>query len=344
MGRHSGYDVLCATLTEHEGIRGRSVFRDRRTQAWPIRQAARWGVRHVGGTPLYDGTSLAAEMRALISVLTHRVSILHVLYAEENYALFARLHRLLRVPVIASVHQPPSWWIRRDIDMHPLKHLAALVVMSRSQQEFFQERLPKSKVHCILHGVDSTFFCPPEAGAEQRNASPRFVFCGNWLRDTELMAGIVEHVVARFPVVQFDCIVPAGKRVDALQRIASCPQVHWIDGVSDVELRDIYRNALALVMPLIDCGANNAVLEAMACGLPIIGTAIGGLPDYTKPEFSRLYPVGDLDGFVDCIAEWAANPAVPIRMGQLARRHVELNLCWPEIARQTIELYHSVHH
>ena len=50
--------------------------------------------------------------------------------------------------------------------------------------------------------------------------------------------------------------------------------------VSDEKLRDFYQKSYLLLMPMESCSANNSLVEALACGLPVVTTAIGGIEDY----------------------------------------------------------------
>ncbi|MEA5465666.1 glycosyltransferase [Leptothoe sp. PORK10 BA2] len=172
---------------------------------------------------------------------------------------------------------------------------------------------------------------------------PRFVFSGTWLRDLDTLSQVIETTLARDPGIQFDLIVPANKRQQPqFYRIAHYDQVHWCGGLSDEQLRNVYRRAKALVLPLLDCTANNALLESIACGLPIISNDIGGMPDYTRDSFSTLLPPRDVNGFVEAILTLAESQESQIKQGQAARKFAETQLDWSAIANQTFNLYKKV--
>jgi glycosyltransferase involved in cell wall biosynthesis len=91
-------------------------------------------------------------------------------------------------------------------------------------------------------------------------------------------------------------------------------------------------------MTLETATANNAILEAMACGLPIVAENIGGVAEYTGSDSAMLCRPGAARELTNAILTLYKDDSMRIRMGDLARmRAKELN--WPIIAKRTIEVY-----
>jgi glycosyltransferase involved in cell wall biosynthesis len=87
--------------------------------------------------------------------------------------------------------------------------------------------------------------------------------------------------------------------------------------------------------------ANNALLEAMACGLPVVAERVGGIPEYVNRECARLVPTGDCQAIASSILQLSESPELRLAMGQAARRRAE-ELDWKHAARQTRDIYESV--
>ena len=71
-------------------------------------------------------------------------------------------------------------------------------------------------------------------------------------------------------------------------------------------------------------GLSNAVLEYMACSLPVVATRVGGNPDLVQDEENGfLVEVGDVDALADRIGRLATDPALATRLGAASRRRYE---------------------
>jgi glycosyltransferase involved in cell wall biosynthesis len=79
------------------------------------------------------------------------------------------------------------------------------------------------------------------------------------------------------------------------------------------------------VLPSFAEGTSKSIIEAMAHGLPIITTNVGGLPDLLTPGSGILIPPRDSSALADAMQCLASDPALRKRMGQAARdRYVKL--------------------
>jgi glycosyltransferase involved in cell wall biosynthesis len=79
------------------------------------------------------------------------------------------------------------------------------------------------------------------------------------------------------------------------------------------------------VLPSFAEGTSKSVIEAMAHGLPIITTTVGGLPDLLTPDAGILVPPGDAAALAGAMQRLASDPALRERMGQAARaRYLKL--------------------
>lgn len=74
------------------------------------------------------------------------------------------------------------------------------------------------------------------------------------------------------------------------------------------------------VLPSFAEGTSKSVIEAMAHGLPIITTNVGGSPDLLTPEIGILVPPGDSAALADAMQRLAGDPALRKRMGDAARQ------------------------
>jgi glycosyltransferase involved in cell wall biosynthesis len=79
------------------------------------------------------------------------------------------------------------------------------------------------------------------------------------------------------------------------------------------------------VLPSFAEGTSKSVIEAMAHGLPIITTSVGGSPDLLTPDIGILVPPGDSAALADAMQCLASDPVLRKRMGEAARaRYLKL--------------------
>ena len=84
------------------------------------------------------------------------------------------------------------------------------------------------------------------------------------------------------------------------------------------------------------------VLEAAACGKPIVASDVPGMRRVVTDDMGTLVPPGDHIALAEAIRTLLANPGLRAEMGRQGRRHVEANYSWRSVAQHTIALYEDV--
>jgi len=341
MGDHSGYDRLFDLLAESWPDGTESI--ERRRSAWKraLHQPLAWlSPPH---TAFYDGDSFRAECAALRRVRSSHCALVHIAFIENNLRLFATRRRERTTCLVGTAHQSETWWRTRHRHPELVSALDGLIVLCRKQAEYFEQLLP-GRVRCIRHGVDTEFFSPTPPGPEPREeGAPHCVFGGVWMRDLVALRHSIDAVLARRPTVRFDMIVPRSRRRHVeLERLARHDRLTWHDGVSSEKLRSIYRNGRMLLLPLLDSTANNTLLEAIACGLPVVTTEVGGVLDYTDSAFATHVKPGDVDGLVEAVLRLVDDPAEARARGSRARAHAVEHLAWSKVVGETLAIYREI--
>ena len=104
-------------------------------------------------------------------------------------------------------------------------------------------------------------------------------------------------------------------------------------GLSDEQLREEYRRAWVLLLPLLDATANNSLLEGLACGAAIVVSDTGGIRDYVGPATAALCPPGDPKAHASATIELLRDSERRDAAAQAARTHAA-NFAWPKIREQ----------
>ncbi len=124
------------------------------------------------------------------------------------------------------------------------------------------------------------------------------------------------------------------KLVDQLQ-LQDC--VTFTGYVPEADLPVLYNLASIFVYPSLYEGAGLPPLEALACGTPVITTAVSSMPEYTG-EAAMLVPPGDLDALAQAMQELSQDPA---RLAEMARNGPAqaAGFTWKRTAQDTLAIY-----
>ncbi len=351
MGQHSGYDLLCSAL-QAEGSSYHSIWLDDQLYKKIIKSKTTNFVLKIlpNATPFYRPPNFWAELEACLKSFGSS-NIIHILYGENNLGIYAIPIVKCRKKLVVTVHQPFSWWKGNRLNIQKKFHSTdALIVLSNVEKENFGKILGKDKLHFVPHGVDTEFFSPPNALQleEKLNSTrKRCLFVGQWLRDFKTLFAVIEELVGKNNDIFFDLVVPDLSKTacDIEKRLIEFedhPQVSRHKNINDANLLDLYRNASLLFLPLKDSTANNAILEAMACGVPIVTNSTSGIADYTEKSYAFVCPTKDADAMVAAILDITYNPNLQKTMAHAARKSAVEKFDWQLIASQIRKIYEKL--
>ena len=259
-----------------------------------------------------------------------------LLSAGENQygGIFSRAAPEIRSRLVVCFHQPPSWWRLHWRDVSVLDGLKAIVCLCQEQRDYFTA-LSSAPVIMLRHGVLHDFFKPE---SHRMPASTRLLFVGHWLRDLDVLERATNLIWQSHPDIELDCLIPIHARDHpVLTRLARNSRVHWYSGLSPERLRELYRQATLLFLPLIDAAANNGIVEALASGLPIVSTRVGGIPDYVPDDCGRLCAQDDAKDHACAVIDLINNKELLHQKKRACRRHAEKTLNWKDSA----QLFHD---
>ncbi|MGF1500164.1 MAG: glycosyltransferase [Elainellaceae cyanobacterium] len=112
---------------------------------------------------------------------------------------------------------------------------------------------------------------------------------------------------------------------------------------SDVRLSQIYAAADVFVLPSLQDNLPNTMLEAMSCGTPVVGFAVGGIPDLVEDGVTgRLVPVGDSAKLATVLLDCMRSPELLQRMGRTCRHVIETSHTLNAQAQRYLTLYQDL--
>jgi len=109
--------------------------------------------------------------------------------------------------------------------------------------------------------------------------------------------------------------------------------------VPNTKIARLFRYAHALMMPSLYEGFGLTVLEAMACGCPVITSNAGSLPEVVG-EGAQLFEPFDVNGMADALKKLLSDPAELTKWKQRALRRAA-DFSWEKTAQQTLAVYYQ---
>ena len=221
-----------------------------------------------------------------------------------------------------------------------------LVLNSESIQELQELGLDKRQMASIVNGVDTTYFAPNEqkvtAPIEVKQASGKAVFVGRLT--TQKGVDLLLRAWAQLVEPRQLILVGEGAERSSLEALGSeldLDNVTFTGSTNDV--RSYLQQADLFVLPSRSEGIPNALLEAMACGLPVVASAVGGIPDVVQDgESGLLVPPDDVPALAGAIGRLLADSDLRRQMGQKARQRVESDYSLQSTTNRHLELYREV--
>lgn len=274
-----------------------------------------------------------------------------VLHAFETDTLFCFLKWLLRRETI--VKKNPDWavppaaeGIRGSLRRLSVRMTDLIVTFSQAAADLTQERYPDFPADriVVLHpGMDLGLW----PLRRPRTPSERFelLFVGGDLKRkgiATLLDAFDELPADRYTLhIVTQLLQPANDFEVWSQRIASSPNAAQIHLHLDLqpnsgELMELYRTCDAFVLPTNGDASSWVALEAMATGLPIVSTGVGGIPDIVIHEQTGLLvPPRDAATLAQTIERLRIDESLRTRLIARGRRHVEEHF---EVTRNTKQL------
>jgi L-malate glycosyltransferase len=285
-------------------------------------------------------------------VLKKKIDVIH---SHNACSLYAGLTGLLaQVPVVHTDHgrlvpdRPSARWE----DWFASKFLRAFIGVSEELTEYLFSRvkIARAGLITIINGVDTVKFVPKireqkfalrkKCGLEPDDIILGTVCRFDPIKNLPFMISCMPQILSRVPRAKL-IIVGEGATGSTLEKL--------IDELGLTKHISIWprRQDIEHVMPIFDVyvctslseGTSMTILEAMACGLPIIASAVGGNCSLVNQDCGILFPVNDKEAFISHTVSLLLDSSRLEKMGKWSRGRAEQ--IFP--LRKTIDHYQELY-
>lgn len=285
-----------------------------------------------------------------------RLDVIHVHYAVPHAAaaVFAKAMVFpAPLPVIATLHgtdvtltgKEPT--LRKAVGFS-LQRCDAVTAVSRALAQEAEKAFGLQGIEVIPNFVDVRLLRPrPASRIREALAKPHeaiLFHASNFRRVKNALdvAEIFVRVARTRPSVLVLCGdgPDAGSLLSRLHAAGLDRKVRFLGVQAD--LHTVMAVADAFLLPSTGEGFGLAALEAMAAGVPVIGTDVGGLPEVVESgKTGFLLPVHDVDGMAEATLK-ALQPTQRTLMGHLARARAARLFSHSRVVPRYVQLYHQV--
>lgn len=287
--------------------------------------------------------------------------IVHVFFGIPCGPIGWMIKRIHRLPYIISLRgaDVPSNEVKRFKHLYPLlkpfirflwRDADALVAVSNGLREIALET-DEVPIHVIPNAIDLALFTPQMEWERVscEDGRVKLLFVGRLIKFKnvgtllEAMALVKQETATPFVLEVVGDGVERARLEEQAVRLGLASNVQFRGWVDRTEILPYYQNADLFVTASIWEGMPNTVLEAMACGLPVIASDVQGSEELVQHgRNGYLVPVRSAQAMAEAILLLLDSDRERRRMGRESRRIVEQTFAWERIAEGYLEMYQRV--
>lgn len=246
--------------------------------------------------------------------------------------------------LLTKLQSPVSSLIEKQLFHISRKVTAVSPPVAEQVQHFLPQK--KRRVEITWNGVDSRFFSP---GNQDCSNPSELLFVGRLAPGKGLHDLILAFkiVIVQFPNVKLSIVGDGplySKMLSMIEQNGLKNHVRLIGHISSREaLRAFYQQAWGFILPSHHESLPGVILEAMACGTPVIATRVGGIPAVINNGVNGfLVSPRAPDALAGAICRLLKDDGFHSKLGQAARQTVEKQFSWNIIGENYLNCYNEI--
>lgn len=282
-----------------------------------------------------------------------RYHVVHAFFGIPCGVIALLLKKLFQVPYIVSLRGADvPGYSERFTFLYPLirpivvcvwKHAARVVSNSQGLKRLAQESSSDIPIDVIYNGIDTDVFSPSSFVPTKEEVR---LLCASRLSTRKGFVFVIEAVgmlAPKFPALRLTIAGGSGNAETDLKKkvkeLGLGDKITFTGEYNHEQLLTIQRSSDIFVFPSFNEGMSNSMLEAMACGLPVIMTPTGGAQELIRDgENGFLVAFGDARDIASKIEQLLIDPQKRRQMS-VKSRETALSMRWENVAWQYQAVY-----
>ncbi len=294
----------------------------------------------------------------------HEYDLIH-----DNQSLSYGMLRIqeMGLPLVTTVHHPITsdlrialmaarnpwqrllvrrWHSFLNMQRKVIKQLHNVVTVSDcSRQDIARDfGLQPAGIGLVHNGIDTEMFRPlPEV---ERRPLRLMATCSadQPLKGLRYLLRAYASLLEEYPALELLVVSkpkPGGKTEKLLRFLGIADRVRFVDNISTEQMVRYYAEATIAVVPSVYEGFGLPAGEAMACGVPVISTDGGALPEVVG-DAGVIVPARSVDALAAAIDALLRDPARREELALAGKRRIDETFCWNVCAREMADYYRRV--
>jgi glycosyltransferase involved in cell wall biosynthesis len=301
------------------------------------------------GGSLYGWTSMRSRLRLAALLRTQQIQVAHAFDFYTNLTLIPAA-RLARVPVvIGSQRQLGDLLTPRQsrAQVAAFRWCHGVVCNSQAAADHLaREGLAPEKLFIIGNALPEQLFARKRESIDRGPSVLRVGMVARMNAHSKNHSGflrIAAKIHSKMPEVEFLLAGDGPLRPELEKQSQDLGLGNHVVFLGDRrDIPEVLASMDVAVLTSASESLSNALLEAMAAGLPVVAYRVGGNAELVNEERGVLIPAGDEEGFASAVLRLLASPAMRLQLGQNGRRFAQENFSLPSILARYDACYETL--
>jgi len=284
---------------------------------------------------------------------------------HDNQCLSYGIGRLARkvMPTIVTIHHPITvdrqedykvahtirqkfrvyrWYTFIGMQLKVARQFSHIITVSDFTKKDIAKEfcLDENKFRVVHNGINNEFFYPRQNGPRPANSLIVTNSADTPLKGLNFLLEAVAQVRLRQPLTL--TVIGQPKKDGIIENLVKELKlediVHFTGRIENEEFADYYAKSSVAVVPSLYEGFGIPAAEAMACGVPLISTSGGALPEVVG-NAGLIVPPGDSKALADAIVRLLNSAEERSKYAQAGLERVHAVFSWKKAAREVVDVY-----